>query len=136
MPEFNTTDESETKKESTSESIKFCPQCGKEITQLSKFCPHCGHSLENFTNQPKSDAPSQSRVAEDDFIAFIGNNAGYYMHEFKKFNMRRRGCLFTYLELAGIFRRVRVAALQKNVRMECCSLRLDAVCHIWAWPRG
>ncbi|MGO9016058.1 MAG: zinc-ribbon domain-containing protein [Dissulfurispiraceae bacterium] len=86
MPEFNTTDESETKKESTSESIKFCPQCGKEITQLSKFCPHCGHSLENFTNQPKSDAPSQSRVAEDDFIAFIGNNAGYYMHEFKKFN--------------------------------------------------
>ncbi len=86
MAEFNTIDESETKKESSAENIKFCPQCGKGITQLSKFCPHCGHPLDNFTNQPKSDSPSQNRVAEGDFIAFIGNNAGYYMHEFKKFN--------------------------------------------------
>ena len=72
--------------ESTTENIRFCPQCGKGITQLSKFCPRCGHSLENFTNQSKSDPPSQPRVAEDDFIAFIGNNAGYYTHEFKKFD--------------------------------------------------
>ena len=86
MPEFNPIDETETKKESTAKNIKFCPQCGEEITQLSKFCPHCGHSLENFRNQSKTNTPSQLRVAEDDFIAFIGNNAGYYTHEFKKFN--------------------------------------------------
>lgn len=70
----------------TTENIRFCPECGKEITQLSKFCPHCGHSLEKFSIQPKSEAPSQIPVNEDDFIAFIGNNADYYVHQFKKFD--------------------------------------------------
>jgi hypothetical protein len=73
--------------ESTTENIRFCPECGKGITQISKFCPHCGHSLEKFAGQPKSGPPSLTQVDEDDFIAFIGNNAGYYMHEFKKFNV-------------------------------------------------
>src|SRR5208337_688206 len=86
MPELNTIDESETKKESTAENIKFCPECGKEITQLSKFCPHCGHSFEKFSNQSQSGQPLQQGIADDDFIAFIGNNAGYYVREFKKFN--------------------------------------------------
>ena len=72
--------------ESTTENIRFCPECGKEITQLIKFCPHCGHSLEKFTNQSKSDSRLQNGVNEDDLIAFIGNNAGYYVQEFKKFN--------------------------------------------------
>jgi hypothetical protein len=72
--------------ESITENIRFCPQCGKEITQLSKFCPHCGHSLEKFADQSKSDTRLQNGVNEDDFIAFIGNNAGYYAHEFNKFN--------------------------------------------------
>ncbi len=72
--------------ESTTENIKFCPQCGKGITPPGKFCPYCGHSLENFTDQPKPDPASQLPVAEDDLVAFIGNKAGYYSHEFKKFN--------------------------------------------------
>ncbi len=73
--------------ESTTENIRFCPECGKGITQSSKFCPHCGHSLEKFANLSKSDPASQFQMDEDDFIAFIGNNAGYYTHEFKKFNI-------------------------------------------------
>jgi hypothetical protein len=72
--------------EASADNIRFCPECGKEITQLSKFCPHCGHSLEKFASQSKSDASLQILVDEDDFNAFIGNNAGYYTHEFKKFD--------------------------------------------------
>ncbi|MGO9952344.1 MAG: zinc-ribbon domain-containing protein [Dissulfurispiraceae bacterium] len=67
--------------------MKFCPVCGKEITQLSKYCPHCGFSLESFTNQSKSDSPSQREVSDLDFTAFIGNNFAYYVHRFKKFNL-------------------------------------------------
>ena len=85
MTEFNPVDESEAKKGSPAESIKFCPQCGKGITHLTKFCPNCGHSLEKSADQSKSEPSSQHRVAEDDFIAFIGNHAGYYVHVFKKF---------------------------------------------------
>jgi len=70
----------------TTENIRFCPECGKEINQLSKFCPYCGHPLEKFSIQPISDTPSKILVNEDDFIAFIGNSAGYYVHEFKKFD--------------------------------------------------
>ena len=72
--------------ESTAENIRFCPECGKGISGSNKFCPHCGYSLEKFADQSKSDPPSQLQVDEDDFIAFIGNNAGYYTHKFKKFN--------------------------------------------------
>src|ERR1700690_3770506 len=67
--------------------MKFCPVCGKEITQLSKFCPHCGHSLESFANQSKSDSPSQRELSDLDFTTFIGNNFDYYLHRFKKFNL-------------------------------------------------
>ncbi len=73
--------------ESTTENIRFCPQCGKGLTQLTKFCPYCGHSLEDFTNQPKSGPALQLSVDEDALTAFIGNNAGYYTREFKKFNI-------------------------------------------------
>jgi len=90
MPEYNTFDNSETKKESTAEKIKFCPECGKEITRLSKFCPNCGYSLELFADQSKAEPETQLQFDEDDFTAFIGNNAGYYMHEFKKFNVTGR----------------------------------------------
>jgi len=61
-----------------------------EITQPSKFCPHCGHPLEIFTNASKTDPQLQVGVHDEDFIAFIGNNAGYYLHEFKKFNIAGR----------------------------------------------
>src|ERR1039457_3221673 len=27
----------------------FCPECGKEIPDVSRFCPSCGHSMEAIT---------------------------------------------------------------------------------------
>ncbi len=33
--------------------LKFCPQCGMELSMVGRFCFSCGASLENFTNSSK-----------------------------------------------------------------------------------
>lgn len=65
--------------------MTFCPKCGKTRTESSRFCPNCGHSFENSSVQPGK-PPLGIQVAQEDFVAFVVNNAGYYLHEFKKFD--------------------------------------------------
>ena len=62
--------------------MAFCSKCGKEIMEGCKFCHHCG---EKMVHTPLTQLPAQ--ICDDEFIAFIGNNAPKYLLKFKKFNI-------------------------------------------------
>lgn len=81
------TESSSPNNDSTGRGVRFCPECGKELMQPAKYCPYCGHSLENAANHTGPDSPPKLQIEEQDFIAFAVNNAGYYLHEFRKFKI-------------------------------------------------
>lgn len=41
-------------------SIKFCPQCGKPVTEGFKFCPECGCSFEVLNTNEQSGATTEN----------------------------------------------------------------------------
>jgi len=66
--------------ETDTSTKKFCPACGKEIIPAGNYCPFCGHSLDESKSE-------RIQIADQDFAAYVVNNAGYYLVEFRKFNI-------------------------------------------------
>ncbi len=65
--------------------MPYCPNCGKEVTEGSRFCSHCGNSI--TPSGPWGLPPTNSIVKEEDYIAFIGNNADKYLRKFNAFTV-------------------------------------------------
>jgi hypothetical protein len=64
--------------------MPFCRQCGKEVNEREAFCRHCGVKLSLPQGGPTR-LLSSVNVTEEDFVAFIGKNAGKYLAKFKDF---------------------------------------------------
>ena len=67
--------------------LMVCPSCNFEQAQSSE-CVRCGIIFEKFSeNPPEEELKSQAEQIEEDFSAFIGNNADKYLSRFGKFNI-------------------------------------------------
>jgi hypothetical protein len=67
--------------------MPYCPYCGKEIGEGSRFCPHCGNSITQ-SGRPAWSFPASNIIPkEEDYIAFIGNNAEKYLKKFNAFTV-------------------------------------------------
>jgi len=60
--------------------MPFCPHCGKAMEMGSVFCPHCGKEIAPFVIDP-----SNEMIIEEEFRAFIGEKADYYLNKFRFF---------------------------------------------------
>ena len=47
------------------DKIKYCPNCGNQLTPGSKFCEHCGQSLAAVREKKTADALVQWRRTQD-----------------------------------------------------------------------
>ena len=61
----------------------FCRYCGKGIEEGSVFCPHCGRKVDAFALNP-----DKEMIPEEEFRAFVGNKADYYLRKFRFFEGR------------------------------------------------
>jgi hypothetical protein len=60
--------------------MPFCPQCGNAIETGNIFCPHCGKKITSSVIDP-----SNKNIREEEFRAFIGKKADYYLNKFRFF---------------------------------------------------
>ena len=55
--------------------LSTCPGCGGATSPGDSFCPSCGASL----------GGGASAVSDEEYAAYIGKNADYYIRKFRKF---------------------------------------------------
>jgi hypothetical protein len=65
--------------------MALCPRCSREIEPDSLFCRYCGERI-----SPLASDPSYDRVYEEDYRAFIGGKADYYLSKFRRFQAAGR----------------------------------------------
>jgi hypothetical protein len=72
--------------------MPFCPHCGNYIEIGSLFCSHCGQMITSSVIDP-----SNKNIEEDEFRAFIGKKADYYLKKFHFFGVGvETGFAFTW----------------------------------------
>ena len=62
--------------------MPLCSNCGKEVSEDNNFCRYCG---ERLVSEPPT--KSSFKIAEKDFINFIGKKSHKYLPKFKKFHI-------------------------------------------------
>lgn len=67
--------------------MPYCTHCGKNLPDGSRYCSNCGVSTDYFqdTYQPHVQRPEL--ISEEDYIAFIGQNAERYIQKFRSFRV-------------------------------------------------
>jgi len=65
--------------------MPYCQKCGRPLQEGVSYCNYCNlNNTDSSKNYYQSDFKT---ISDQDYIAFIGNNAPKYIAKFKKFNI-------------------------------------------------
>jgi hypothetical protein len=66
--------------------MSYCTSCGKQAGEGSSFCQDCIDKVSNIRSDLQS-SPASSAITDQEYDAFIGNNAEKYLTKFRKFSI-------------------------------------------------
>lgn len=72
--------------------MKFCPNCGSELSDQAKFCPNCGHQL--YVNSTVSNNSNDGNNVGFNILSFLFPLIGliFYIVWEKNYPIRAKGC--------------------------------------------
>lgn len=67
--------------------MPYCTHCGKDLSEQSRYCSSCGASTAYLQGTYQADTQRPELFSEEDYIAFIGQNADRYIQKFRSFRV-------------------------------------------------